>query len=140
MQKGTALYTDFLLQGILTGIIILTGFIMGRYGMWWTLGICTFLVLLVYQFFSGVYLAAEYKLFYRGLLPAALLVLVTVSILFAAFNLRMGVFFALYLTPVLSLGNLVFSAFDWLKSKKEHTNLDWNTRHEHILDSKEVFK
>lgn len=140
MEKGQALQMDFMIQAILSGITVGIAVVILLYGMLWTLGVCTFLVLLIYQFFSGVYLAAEYKLFYRGFLPAALLILVTLSILFAAFNFRMGVLFALYLTPVLSLGNFVFSSFDWLKSKQEQEKLNWNTKHEHILDSKEVFK
>lgn len=101
-------------------------------------GTSVFLLLLSWQFFSGIYIAAELKWWYRGAIPVALLVVMVLSILLIALGLRTGVLLAFGLAPVIAIVNFLVSVLDFQKSNKNITAV--NKSSEKILDSEEIFK
>lgn len=139
MDKGKVLRTDFQVQAAsmvaLIGIIGWSG-VFGQ-GMNWLLLLLSLLV--IWQFFSGIYIASEFKMLYRGVPPGALLILVTLCILFAAADFTMGLLIGAYLFPLILLSNVVLAVADWYRWHTAKKSKQWQLHQETILDTDDMF-
>lgn len=139
MNQRRILRTDLIVQCIflsLLGIALLFWLALGLVS--YLAGTSAFLLLLSWQFFSGIYIASELKWWYRGAIPMALLVAMVMSILLIALGMRMGILLAFGLAPVIAATNFVVSIMDFQKSNRNITFI--NKNNEKILDSEEIFK
>lgn len=138
MNKRKIIRTDFLVQAILFACTVVS------VGIWLALGssnymVCVviFLMLLSWQFFSGIYIAAELGRWYRGALPMLLLVGLVVSILLLAFGIPMGIFAAFGLAPVIAIANFVVGLVDF--RQYQESQIPKKIGDERILDSGDLF-
>lgn len=138
MNQRRILRTDLIVQCIfltLFGIALLLWLALGLVS--YLVGTSAFLLLLSWQFFSGIYIAAELKWWYRGAIPMALLMAMVMSILLIALGMRTGVLLAFGLAPVIAIANFIVSIMDFQKSNRNITLINKNI--EKILDSEEIF-
>lgn len=135
MEKGKVLRLDLIAQ--LTAVAILLLFIIlsqtQQLPLYWAA--IVLIILVVWQFFFGIYIATAFKMFYRGVPPGALLILVTVAILFAVAAFDLGLLFSFCLFPLILLSNLVLAMVDWFRWKARHTH----PSAEAILDTDDIF-
>jgi len=138
MNKQKALRTDFWVQ--LTGVILLiaTAILSRFFGQMLSWSMVVLLMLVIWQFFSGIYIAVEFKMWYRGVPSGGLLVLVTLAILFAASQFTIGLFIALCIFPLILLSNLAMAAADWYRLQHKKRSR-WHPPQETILDAEDIF-
>lgn len=138
MDKRKMIRTDAILQSVLLGLTVVA------LGLWFWLEtanyhfVVMFLVLLSWQFFSGVYIAVELKRWYRAALPASLLIAFVLGILLIAVGLPLGVWVVLGLTPIISITNYVVGLIDFQSTKKYKSFL--SIQDDRILDSGDLFE
>lgn len=138
MNQRRILRTDLIVQCVflsLFAIALLLWLALGLVN--YLAGTSAFLLLLSWQFFSGIYIAAELKWWYRGAIPMALLMVMVVSILLIALGMRTGVLLVFGLAPVIAIANFIVSIMDFQKSNRKITLV--NKKIEGILDSEEIF-
>lgn len=142
MDKHKVLHTDFLAQMAFVGSILTLVALSLAQGQLLTWGIVVFLLLIIWQFFSGVYIAAEFKMWYRLIPPLALMVLVTIAILFAVLEFTLGLFISLCLFPLILLGNVTLATLDWYQQNYQSYKKwkRWHPIQETILDTEDMFK
>lgn len=141
MNKRQILRIDFFVQVALLGITA------GAIGWEWFFGkgsswaLLSALLFVIWQFFSGIYIAAEFKMWYRGVPPGTLMMLITVAILLAAAgsDTVFGIIL-LILVPLVLLSNLILAAVDWYRFGHRQKLGKWSTDKETILDTQDVFK
>ncbi len=139
MDKGKVLRTDFQVQTASTVALIGTLGWSGVFGQGMTWVLLLLSLLVIWQFFCGIYLAAEFKMLYRGVPPGALLILVTLCILFAAADFTMGLLIGACLFPLILLSNVVLAVADWYRWHTAKKNKPWRLHHETILDTDDMF-
>lgn len=142
MDKHKVLHTDFLAQIVFVGLmltLVALSFVQGQLLTW---GIVVLLLMIIWQFFSGVYIAAEFKMWYRLIPPLALMVLVTVAILFAALEFTLGLFISLCLFPLILLSNVTLATLDWYQQHHQSYKKwkGWRPIQETILDTEDMFR
>ena len=138
MNQRRIIRTDFWVQSILFGGTVVSLVI------WLRLGspnevIClsAFLLLLSWQFFSGIFIAAELGRWYRGALPICLLLALVLSILLLAAGLPTGVFAAFGLAPIIALTNFAVGFADYRQYGRHLFYQKFGD--ERILDSGDLF-
>lgn len=142
MDKHKVIHTDFLAQMVFVGLILTLLALSLAQGQLLTWGIVVLLLLIIWQFFSGVYIAAEFKMWHRLIPPLALMVLVTIAILFAALEFTLGVFISLCLFPLVLLSNVTLALLDWYQQRHQFYKRwkGWHPIQETILDTEDMFK
>ncbi|MDX1941207.1 MAG: hypothetical protein SFU99_11690 [Saprospiraceae bacterium] len=138
MDQHKILQTDLLCQSVLSlavAFALLSWLWLNMSGYW--LALSVFLCLLSWQFFSGIYIAAELRCWYRGVLPICLLVILVTSILLMAFEFPMGVMSTFGVAPVISIANLIIGIIDFQHYKKMRALIQISN--EQILDSEDIF-
>jgi len=138
MNQRKIIRTDFWVQSILFGGTVVSLVV------WLRLGspnevIClsAFLLLLSWQFFSGIFIAAELRRWYRGALPICLLLAMVLSILLLTAGLPTGVFAAFGLAPVIALANFAVGFADYQQNRERI--FPGQFENDHILDSGDLF-
>jgi ABC-type multidrug transport system permease subunit len=139
MDKGKALRTDFQVQAGSTVTLIGVSILSWLSDQWLIWAVILLLLLVIWQFFTGIYIASEFKMMYRGLPPGALLILVTMSILFAAADFTWGLLISLCLFPLILLSNVVLAATDLHRWQASHKVNRWHPHKENILDTEDMF-
>lgn len=140
MDKGKVLRIDFQVQVASIAALIVLCMLSWLGGQWLSYGIILLLLLVIWQFFSGIYIAAEFKMLHRGVPPGALLVLVTLCILFAAAEFTSGLLIGACLFPIILLSNVILAASDWYSWYSSQKINTWHPHRETILDTEDIFR
>lgn len=136
MNKRKVVRTDFFVQVVL--IVIAIGAFLSpyNYGLSGSVALIFFVLFVVWQFFSNIYIAAEFKMRYRNIPPAALLLLVFIAA--SGVNDILSIITAL-LVPMVLLGNLVLAGIDWYRLERQHEASQWHPDKDRILDTEDTF-
>ena len=141
MKEKRILQTDVLMQSILILTIVIT-LLMGLGQTGWEgtfyLGMIAFILLLAWQFFSGIYIGVELKMRHRGFFQFGYFLLGIIGLLFTILGLPFGLLVVFTITPVVMLVYFTVCCFD-LRSlivRKNRRLLG----DEKVLDSGELFE
>ncbi len=140
MNERKIIRTDFWVQAILFACIVvpfLIWLLAGKSETNFLQCIVSFLVLLAWQFFSGIQMAAELGRWYRGISSACLLIGLVLGIVLLSMDLPTGGWITFYLMPITVATNLIIGVIDF--QKYERTQLREKIGNEHILDSGDLF-
>ena len=101
------------------------------------LALISFLLLLAWQFFSGIYIGVELRMKHRSLFQVAYFCLGLVGLLFTVMGMPMGLVIVFSFTPVFMLIYFLVACFDLRKALISEKVKDLGD--DHILDSGEFF-
>ncbi len=140
MDKRKVVRTDFFVQAAL--IIIAIGAFLSpyKYGSSGSVAVVCFVLFVIWQFFSNIYIATEFKMRYRFIPPVTFLLLVIMAFALDAYNVN-GILsgIAFLLIPIVLLGNLVLAGIDWYRLERQHAASRWHPDKDRILDTEDIF-
>lgn len=133
---------DIILQSLLIAVIVIS-VIVGigedgnRFEGSFYLALIAFLLLLAWQFFSGIYIGVEFKMKHRSLFQIGYFCLGIIGLIFTVAGMPMGLAVVFSFTPVFMLVYFLVACFDLrrtiLKEKSEVFGDD------KVLDSGDIF-
>ncbi len=142
LKRKQLLQIDIIVQSVLI-VLVIVSVIVGidsednDYEGSFYLAIIGFLLLLAWQFFSGIYIGVELKMKHRSLFQIGYFCLGIVGLLFTVMGIPMGLIIVFSSTPVFMLIYFIVACFDLhrtiIKEKSEAIGDD------QVLDSGDIF-
>ncbi|MFN7117928.1 MAG: hypothetical protein ACK4TA_14095 [Saprospiraceae bacterium] len=134
MNKRQVLRIDFFVQVGMILFMLGTGTWSYFYGQSISWVLLLFFLFIIWQFFSAIYMAAEFKMWHRSIPPIALVLLIVLGI-----ALGQGIV-ALLFMPFMLLANLLLAGMDWYRAVQQYRMRLWQNDSDTILDTEEIFK
>jgi hypothetical protein len=134
------LQADVVIQSVLISVAALAVavevFGHGKEGSFY-LGILAFLLLLVWQFFSGIYIGVEYRIKHRSIFQLGYFGLGMTGLVFTFLGMPFGLLVVFSFTPIVMITYFLVSCNDLRRAIMREDERTRGT--EHILDSGDVF-
>lgn len=140
LKRKQILQLDIIVQSVL--IVILTVCILlsidnGDYKGTFYIALISFLLLLAWQFFSGIYIGVELKMKHRSLFQIGYFCLGIIGLIFTVMGMPMGLAAVFSFTPIFMLVYFLVACFDLRQAIVRSKTQDFGD--EQVLDSGDIF-
>ena len=142
LKRKQLLQIDIIVQSVLIAVIILSVIVslseeINRFEGSFYLALIAFLLLLAWQFFSGIYIGVELKMKHRSLFQIGYFCLGIIGLIFTVIGLPMGLAVVFSFTPVFMLVYFLVACFDLRRAIIEEKSETFGD--DSVLDSGDIF-